>query len=116
MPNNPLVFNTSKNCYLSFKQARKAVESCAYGWEEHGVSIRKLNYAESRAALNERAKIKDLSTEILVPKEVPGLRFISPATPFEYPREAYEELGSPLAVRTCRWPREAGKFAAEQAA
>lgn len=107
MPKAHRVFNITRNFRLKFNQACKAVDSCACEWEEYGVSIRDLTLAESINARNQQAKARGLASEVLGSNELPGLKFVPPAaTKYQAPREAYEEMESPLGTRVCRWPRQ----------
>lgn len=51
------VLNVTRNCWMKQSQALRAIENCAYAWEEFGVSIRALTVAEAIAARNEQARL-----------------------------------------------------------
>lgn len=105
MAKDPFVYNETRDCLLRLKQAEKGVESCAFAWVIPGKRIRQLNYAESRSALNRQAKERKTGQEILVSPEIPGVHFDGPITSTRVGRELYEELDSPLALKSCHWPR-----------
>jgi hypothetical protein len=74
--NNSRVFNVTRRFSLKHKQALRAVEQCACAWVEYGVSIRDLTVAESIAARNRQAQLR----EPLAVAELPGLVFAPPVT------------------------------------
>lgn len=74
MPNNPLVYNSTRDHYLSFKQARKAVENCAAAWVEYKVSVRELTLKEAIAARNAQAERREPPALI----EIPGIVYQPP--------------------------------------
>ena len=76
MTNNFRVLNVTRGYSLKRRQALKAIENCAATWVEVGVSIRDLTLAESIAARNEQARLR----EPLAYAEIHGLRFDPPAT------------------------------------
>lgn len=76
MTNNFRVLNVTRGYSLKRKQALKAIENCAAAWVEVGVSIRDLTLAESIAARNEQARLR----EPLAYAEIHGLRFDPPTT------------------------------------
>lgn len=68
--------NLTNGCRLKRKHAERAVDNCAAAWVEYGVSIRNLTLAESIAARNIQARIR----EPLPYAEIHGLRFDPPAS------------------------------------
>jgi hypothetical protein len=85
--------------YMNFKAAAKAIEECSAAWVEYGVSIRDLTLAESIAARNAQARLR----EPLPYAEIHGLRFDPPISGIAATRRE----------RKLTW--EAHKFAAEAA-
>jgi hypothetical protein len=72
--NNTRVFNVTRGYSMKYSQARRAVDNCACTWVEAGTSIRDLTLAESIAARNEQAQLR----EALPLTELPGLRYDAP--------------------------------------
>ena len=76
MSNNSRIFNVTRRCSLSFKQAVRAIENCSAVWEVYGMSIKDLSLADSIKARHEQARLR----EPLPFAEIPGLSFDPPAT------------------------------------
>jgi hypothetical protein len=74
MNSNARVINVSRGYSMKYKQACHAVDQCSAIWLESGKSIRDLTLAESIAARNEQAKLR----EALPLSEIPGLRYQAP--------------------------------------
>lgn len=77
MSGNSRVQNLSRGYSMKFRQAERAVGECVCAWVEYGVSVRDLSVAESIAARNEQARLR----EPLPFAEIPGLSFVLPANP-----------------------------------
>lgn len=69
MTANTRILNLTRGYTVKRNQALRAVENCAAVWVQFGVSIRDLNAAESIAARNEQARMR----EPLPFAECPGL-------------------------------------------
>jgi hypothetical protein len=93
------VVNLTRNFHLKFRRAERAIEECSAAWVEYGVSIRDLTLAESIAARNTQARLR----EPLPYAEIHGLRFDPPTSGIAATRRE----------RKLTW--EAHKFAAEAA-
>lgn len=74
MSKNHRVLNITRGHTLKFKQAEKAVDSCACTWVEYGKSIRDLTLAESIAQRHKQVK----ELEPLPMSELPGIIFQPP--------------------------------------
>lgn len=74
MAQDPRIFNITRGFRLKRSQAYRAIENGACAWVEVGVSLRDLNLAESIAARNEQARLR----EPLEWAEIPGLVFDGP--------------------------------------
>jgi hypothetical protein len=101
------VVNITNGHRYKFNQAKRLVEDqCVCVWVDLGVSVRELDVDEMVKARSKQTRLRELTQTILGSNESPGLRFERPKTTnFRFPREAYEEMDSPLGVRYCRWPR-----------
>ena len=53
------ILNVTRGYTLRHKQALRAIENCAAKWVEPGISIRDLTLAESIAARNEKARLRE---------------------------------------------------------
>lgn len=71
MTKNRRVFNVTRGFSLKRSRAERAILECSAEWVEYGVSIRSLTLAESIAARNEQARLR----EPLAFAEVFGLRY-----------------------------------------
>ncbi len=74
MSNNTRILNITRNYSLKHKQALRAIEQCAAAWVVYGETIRDLTLAESIAARNIEAKLR----EPIAAAELPGLIFRAP--------------------------------------
>jgi hypothetical protein len=99
MASSKRVHNVTRGFDLKFRRAERAIEECSAAWVEYGVSIRDLTLAESIAARNVQARLR----EPLPYAEIHGLRFDPPVSGISATRRE----------RKLTW--EAHKFAAEAA-
>jgi hypothetical protein len=76
MAQDPRVLNITRGFRLKRSQVYRAIENGAVAWVEVGVSVRDLTLAESIAARNEQARLR----EPLEFAEVHGLRFDPPVS------------------------------------
>jgi len=110
------VRNPQTGCKLKLQKAKRMHEQCMIKLDMQTMTYRNCSLAEMIHGRAEIAKQQELQQTILgMTAEIPGLRFINANTEYCAPREAYEEMESPLGLRTCRWPRlnpaEANQFA-----
>lgn len=86
-------------------------DHCSITWVVVGETIRDTTDEERlalRAEQAEQVRLRESREGMLGPHDLPNLRFERPKTTnYHAPREAYEEMEAPLAVRVCRWPRAA---------
>jgi len=82
---------------LKYKQALRGIEQCAFAWVEPGRMIRDMTIAESIAARNAQAQLR----QELPQSEIPGLRFQPPAKDAALWEERFDLL------------RQAGQFVSE---
>lgn len=68
------VQNITRGYAVKLRQALRGIENCACTWVVEGESIRDLTLAESIAARNEQAKLR----EPLAYHELPGIEFRPP--------------------------------------
>lgn len=81
------ILNLTRKYYISFNQALRGMENCAFAWVETGKTVRDLSLAESIAKRNEQAK----NAEPLAYAEVAGLTFKGPIpNDFNLIRQAHE--------------------------
>lgn len=71
MASHKRVYNESKQIWMKFRQAEKAVEACSAIWVIYGQKTRNLTIAEAIEARNTQAK----NREPLPWAEIPGLKF-----------------------------------------
>jgi len=72
---NSRIYNVSREYYIKRKQALKGIDrDCTLAWVVEGESVRDLTLAESIAARNEQARLRDP----LPYAEMFGLRFEGP--------------------------------------
>jgi len=71
MASNKRILNITRNYWLKPSQAFRGIENCSCVWLEEGVSVRDLSLAESIAARNVQAKVR----EPLSVAEIPGITF-----------------------------------------
>lgn len=71
MASHARIFNLTRRYSLKHKQALRAVDNCACAWVEFGISVRDLTLAESIAARNKQATLR----EPLPFVELPGIIF-----------------------------------------
>lgn len=69
------ILNVTTGCWIKRRRAEKAILECAAKWVTPGESIRSLTLAESIAARNAQARLR----EPLEYAEIHGLRFDPPA-------------------------------------
>lgn len=91
MASHRRIVNLTRNYSMKFRSAEKAVYACACAWVEYGVSVRDLTLAESIAARNKQAAVR----EPLAYAEIPGLVWNGPiATDYSLIRAAHEFAAS----------------------
>jgi hypothetical protein len=102
---NRRVFDETSGFYFKRSEAEALIADCVYarvGWDR----VRRLSDEESRIARDKLAEARTLQEEVFGGAEVPGCKFIPPATTtYRAPWEALEEMCGPMMVRVCHWPR-----------
>lgn len=112
MASHKSVVHVQRGFRMSKNYAEQVMrDHCSITWVIEGETIRDTTDEERRVMRAEQAQIKwehELREGILTHHELRETKFERPkTTKYRAPREAYEEMDSPLAVRTCRWPRAA---------
>lgn len=98
MASHTRVLNVTRGYHIKYKHALRGLEQCAVTWVEEGVSVRDLTLAESIAARNEQAKLR----EPLCYAELPGVMFRPPVG-----QEKADSVSQALVWEAHRWVREA---------
>lgn len=104
------VLHVERGFHMSKTYAEQVMrDHCTIAWDIPGQTIRDTTDEERitlRAEQSQLARISEMRQGILGSHELPNTRFERPSTTkYRVPREAYEEMEAPLAVRVCRWPR-----------
>jgi hypothetical protein len=72
MSTNDRIYNVTRRYPMRAKQALRGINNCAMAWVEHGKSVRDLTLAESIAARNEQASVRELPLPYV---EIRGLKY-----------------------------------------
>jgi hypothetical protein len=80
------ILNTTSGKMLKRNQALKAIDACACAWVIEGQTMRNLTLAESIAARNEQASMRDP----LPHAELPGISYQPTAAGLTAARNGYE--------------------------
>lgn len=123
MSTNKRAVHAVRGFSLPLRQVRRAIQEGSLIWVVENETFRDTTPQEAWEVRAREARAKEYKRNLDekgepvwgTTGEVGGCRFIRPATTdYRSPRAAYEamyEKDQVLFVKTCHWPREAGKYA-----
>lgn len=112
MASHKSVLHVQRGFRMSKSYAEQVMrDHCTIVWlDRENMTVRDTTDEERvalRAEHEREHRLREAKEGVLGRNDLPNLRFEPPKTTnYRAPREAYEEMESPLGVRFCRWPRK----------